>query len=109
LLALLTPAVAGTAIAGVLLGWLLTLGASRRIALPIYKVGQWAQKVSEGDLHVRLGFRDGDGLESLAKGCNSVVDTFRDGLLDLETMSQDAKIPEEVRNRLGEILSRYKL
>jgi methyl-accepting chemotaxis protein len=109
LLPLLTPAVAGTTIAGMLLGWLLTLGASRRIALPIFKVEQWTQKVSEGNLHLRLSFRDSDRLESLAEGCNSVVDTFRDVLMDLEKMSLDAKIPEEVRNRLGEILSRYKL
>lgn len=109
LLAVLAPAIAGPAIAGLLLGWLLTLGASRRIALPIYKVNQWAGKVSTGDLHARLGFRPGDGLESLAESCNSVVDTVRAGYLELETMSEDEKIPEEVRNRLGEILSRYKL
>jgi methyl-accepting chemotaxis protein len=109
LLAVLTPAVAGPAVAGVLLGWLLTLGASRRIALPIYKVKQWAEKVSEGDLHARLGFRPGDGLESLAESCNSVVDTVRSGYADLEKMSLDEKIPEAVRIRLGEILSRYSL
>lgn len=109
LLAVLAPAIAGPAIAGVLLGWLLTLGASRRIALPIYKVKQWADKVAEGDLHARLGFRPGDELESLSDSCNSVVDTVRAGILELEKMSEDEKIPEEVRNRLGEILSRFSL
>ena len=109
LLAVLTPAIAGPTIAGVLLGWLLTLGASRRIALPIYKVKQWAEKVSTGDLHARLGFRHGDGLESLAESCNSLVDTVRSGYVELEKMSLDEKIPEEVRNRLGDILSRYSL
>jgi methyl-accepting chemotaxis protein len=109
LLAVLTPAIAGPAIAGVLLGWLLTLGASRRIALPIYKVKQWADKVSDGDLGARLGFRPGDGLESLAESCNSSVDAVRTGYVELQQMAQDEKIPKEVRNRLGEILSRYTL
>jgi len=109
LVALLVPAVGGTALAGMLLGWLLTLGASRRIALPVYKVGQWARRVAEGDLHVRLGFRGGDDLEGLADNCNAALDSIRGGILDVERMSKDEKIPEEVRNRLGAILSRYNL
>jgi methyl-accepting chemotaxis protein len=109
LMALLVPAVGGTALAGMLLGWLLTLGASRRIALPVYKVGQWAQRVADGDLHVRLGFRGGDDLEGLADNCNAALDSIRGGILEVEKISQDEKIPEEVRNRLGAILSRYNL
>jgi methyl-accepting chemotaxis protein len=109
LMGLLVPAVGGTAVTGMLLGWLLTLGASRRIALPVYKIGQWAQRVAQGDLHVRLGFRGGDGLEGLADNCNAALDSIRAGILEVEQLSEDEKIPEEVRNRLGAILSRYNL
>jgi methyl-accepting chemotaxis protein len=106
---LLLPAVGGTTLVGLFVGWLLTLGASRRIALPSFKVSRWARKVAGGDLSARVGFRTGDGLEDLADSCNSAVDGFRAGVLELELLRQDEKIPEEVRIRLGEILSRYKL
>ena len=106
---LLLPAVGGTTLVGLFVGWLLTLGASRRIALPTYKVGKWARKVAAGDLGARLGFRTKDHLDELSGSCNAAVDNFRARVLDLELLHQDEKMPEEVRNRLGEILSRYKL
>jgi methyl-accepting chemotaxis protein len=109
LLTMLLPAIAAMSVTGILMGWLLTLGASRRIALPVYKVTQWARRVSEGDLHVRLGFRKGDGLDGLAETCNAALDTMRSSLGEIERMSQDEKIPEPVRHRLGEIVSRYRL
>jgi methyl-accepting chemotaxis protein len=111
LFSLLLPAVLGPALAGVLLGWLLTLGASRRIALPVHKVGQWARRVSQGDLHVRLSFRreDGPAVAELAEVCNGAVDRFRGGIQELHGLAEDEKIPEEVRDRLGEIVARYKL
>jgi methyl-accepting chemotaxis protein len=109
LLSMLLPAILGPALAGLLLGWLLTLGASRRFALPIYKVEQWARRVSEGDLHVRLGFRKHDRLDDLANRCNETVDRFREGIQELHRLAEDEKIPEEVRDRLGDIVSRYRL
>lgn len=109
LVSMLLPAVLATTLSGLFLGWLLTLGASRRIALPIFKVKQWASRVAEGDLHVRLGFRKNDGLQSLADQCNAALDRVRSGYEEIETLSQDAKIPEDVRRRLGDILSRYQV
>lgn len=107
LISMLLPAILATSLSGLFLGWLLTFGASRRIALPIFKVKQWAHRVAEGDLHVRLGFRKHDGLEDLADQCNAALDRVRSGYEEIETICQDTKIPEDVRRRLGDILSRY--
>lgn len=109
LLDLLLPAVAATTLMGMLLGWLMAFGASRRIALPVFKVSLWARRISEGDLHVRMGFRKPDNLDELAEACNSALDSVRDGFVDIQTIAADEKIPKEVRDRLGEILSRYRL
>ena len=109
LLDLLLPAVGATALMGMLLGWLMAFGASRRIALPVYKVSLWARRISEGDLHVRMGFRKPDQLEDLAEACNAALDHVRDGFQEFQAIAADEKIPEEVRNRLGEILSHYRL
>ncbi len=109
LLDLLLPAVAATTLMGMLLGWLMAFGASRRIALPIFKVSLWARRISEGDLHVRMGFRKPDNLDELADACNSALDNVRSGFVEIQTLAADEKIPKEVRNRLGDILSRYRL
>lgn len=108
LLNLLLPAVGATTLMGMLLGWLMAFGASRRIALPIYKVEQWARRVSKGDLHVRLGFRKADRLQDLADACNGALDKVRMDLLEIQSVVADEKIPKEVRDRLGDILSRYR-
>lgn len=109
LVSMLLPAVAATTLSGLFLGWLLTLGASRRIALPIFKVTQWANRISEGDLHFRLGFRKNDGLQPMADQCNAALDKVRQGYMEIRTIAEDEKIPEEARRRLGEILSKYRL
>jgi len=109
LLDLLLPAVGATTLMGMLLGWLMAFGASRRIALPVYKVTLWARRISEGDLHVRMGFRKADNLEELSDACNAALDTVHDGLQELQAVAADEKIPKEVRDRLGEILSRFRL
>lgn len=109
LLDLLLPAVGATTLMGVLLGWLMAFGASRRIALPIFKVLQWARRISEGDLHARVGFRKPDDLDELADACNEAIDNVRGGFQEIQTLAADEKIPKEVRDRLGEILSRFRL
>ena len=106
LLQLLLPAVGGTAFAGMLLGWILSLGASRRIALPIYKIQHWAHRISEGDLLARVVFRKADKLDELANACNTALDHVREGYDEIRTLAADEKIPKEVRDRLVEILSR---
>lgn len=108
LLNLLLPAVGASTVMGLFLGWLMAFGASRRIALPIYKVEQWARRVSSGDLHVRLGFRKADRLEELANACNGALDKVREDFQEIRTLAADEKIPKEVRDRLGDILSRYR-
>jgi methyl-accepting chemotaxis protein len=108
LLDLLLPAVGATTLMGMFLGWLMAFGASRRIALPIYKVEQWARRISSGDLHVRVGFRKADHLDELANACNGALDKVREDFLEIRSLVADEKIPKEVRDRLGDILSRYR-
>jgi methyl-accepting chemotaxis protein len=108
LLALLMPALLSAMTVAILLGWLLALSASRRIALPIYKVIQWNRKVAEGNLRATLGFRPGDSLDELARSCNSTMDFVRSGYEDLLEIERDPSVPQEVRERIRMILARYR-
>lgn len=108
LIILLAPALLSAVAMAILLGWMLALAASRRIALPIYKVIQWSRVVAEGNLRVRLGFRPGDKLEELARSCNLALDEVRAGYEDLIEIERDESVPEEVRARIRVILARYR-
>lgn len=108
LLALVFPALLAALVMAILIGWMLALAASRRIALPIYKVIQWTRLVSEGNLRARLAFRPGDHLEELARSCNSALDSIRSGYEDLHELERDERLPQELRDKLRLILARYR-
>lgn len=108
LFVLVLPALVSALVMAILLGWLLALAASRRIALPIYKVIQWSRALGEGNLRVRLGFRPGDHLDELARSCNNAIDTVRAGYEDLVELERDESLPAEVREKIRIVLARYK-
>ena len=94
LLDLLLPAVGATTLMGMFLGWLMAFGASRRIALPIYKIQQWARRVASGDLHVQVGFRKADHLDELASACNEALGKVREDFLEIQSIISDEKNPQ---------------
>lgn len=104
---ILIPAVIGCAIVSVGVGVLLALSTSRRVALPIYKVTRWARHVADGELHVCLGFRKGDNLEELSQACNLATGNFKETLLSLKAIGQRPDVPQDVRDRIFEILGNY--
>lgn len=109
LLILLLPALVSAIVMAILLGWLLALAASRRIALPIYKVIQWSKRVGEGNLRTELAFRPGDHLEELARSCNVALEQVRAGFEDLRDFERAEGLTEEQRQKIRMILARYRL
>lgn len=109
LIALVFPALMAAVVMAILIGWMLALSASRRIALPIYKVIQWTRNVADGNLRANLAFRPGDKLEELARSCNTALETARAGYEDLQEIVRDERVPAEVREKIRMILVRYRL
>lgn len=109
LLALVFPALFAALLLAILIGWMLALSTSRRIALPIYKVIQWTRQVSEGNLRAKVAFRPGDRLDELARSCNGALDYLRGGYEDLREIEKDERLPPDVRERLRTILTCYRL
>ena len=107
LISILLPALVGSLLISIGLGWLLAIAASRRIALPIYKVIQWNRYVTDGNLRARLCFRPGDKLDELARSCNNALEATKAGYEDILEVSRDERIPEDLRERLRISLSRY--
>lgn len=109
LLILLLPALISAIVMAILLGWLLALAASRRIALPIFKVIQWSKRVGEGNLRTQLAFRPGDRLDELARSCNLALDEVRAGFEDLRELEREEGLSEEHRAKIRLILARYRI
>lgn len=109
LVILLLPALVSAILMAILLGWLLALAASRRIALPIFKVIQWSKKVSEGNLRTQLAFRPGDRLDELARSCNVALEQVRAGFEDLRDLEREESLTEEQRTKIRMILARYRI
>lgn len=109
MLSVLAPAIAICAVVSLGCGVLLAMSTSRRVALPIYKVTRWARLVADGELKVCLGFRKGDRLDELAHACNQVSDRFAKEWKSLQDVPNREDVPADVRNRIGELLARYRL
>lgn len=108
LMALVFPALLAAVVLSIMIGWMLALAASRRIALPIYKVIQWMRLVNDGNLRAKLAFRPGDKLDELARSCNGALDSLRAGYEDLHEIAKDDTVPADVREKLRMILARYR-
>ncbi len=90
-----------------MVGLIVGLWASRKIALPIYKVEQWAKAVGDGDLTVRLGMRDNDYWENMANTCNGITGDLRHHILQLKQKKEfhDKQFEEEFEK----LITRYRV
>ncbi|MBD3320391.1 MAG: HAMP domain-containing protein [Chitinivibrionales bacterium] len=82
------------------------LYASRKYAVPVYKLEQWASLLRNGKLHTRLRFREQNELKELSNHFNTLVDELRDKFImarkALENTSDEAtaKRAREILNSL---------
>ena len=91
------PAFVISDVVSLAIGLWLALYFSRKISVPIYRVRQWAGKVSSGDLSYRLKFRPGDDLDTLEEACNEVGETYAKIIADLRKQLADADLPPSPR------------
>jgi methyl-accepting chemotaxis protein len=73
---LLLPSLAVSAVVNILLAIGIGMYASRKYALPIYKLEQWAKLVQEGHLTATIQFREKAEFETLTSHCNSLTDAL---------------------------------
>lgn len=93
-------------IVSMMVGLILGLLASRKVALPIYKVEQWMKQLSRGDFTGKLGMRDTDFWGDMASLCNNFSENLRQDLLRIEQLSNEnsPELGEEVKK----FLKKYK-
>jgi methyl-accepting chemotaxis protein len=77
------PAFVVSDVVSLLIGLWLALYFSRKVSVPIYRVKQWAETITSGDLAYRLKFRPGDERQVLEDACNKVGGHYASVIEDL--------------------------
>jgi methyl-accepting chemotaxis protein len=60
------------------------LYASRKYAVPIYKLEQWADLLKQGKMTAKLRFREKEEFRELSSHCNALSETLRDQFLKIK-------------------------
>ena len=93
LMDVVVPAFLVADVVSLAIGLGLSLYFSRKISVPIYRIGKWAERVSGGNLAYRLKFRPGDDLQALEAACNRVGDTYARIIADMRRQLLEANLP----------------
>lgn len=109
LMDVIIPAFVISDVVSLCLGLWAALYFSRKLAVPLYRVKQWADVIASGDLSHRLKFRPGDDLETLEAACNQVSETYAHLIDDLRRQVAEADLPASPRlQRLKSTLERLR-
>jgi methyl-accepting chemotaxis protein len=73
----LLPSLVISALVNIVLGAAVGLYASRKYAVPIYKLEQWAMLLKNGHLTAKLRFREKEEMKELSDHCNLLAEDIR--------------------------------
>jgi methyl-accepting chemotaxis protein len=78
ILGLILPALVAAQVATLLVALGIGLFSSRKVAVPLYKIENWAAQLRNGNLNTRLAFRETKEMQDITHLCNGVAETYRD-------------------------------
>jgi len=106
---LILPSAGPSLFASLIVGVYIALDASRKIALPLFKIKQWATALFAGNLDYYVTLRKGDDLFELEASCkqisrkyNEIINEIKD-VLDGQEINSDQKVID-----LKEYVSQFK-
>jgi len=82
---LILPTLIISSLVGLIVAFGIGLYASRKYAVPVYKIEQWASMLLSGKTTAILKFREQEEMKELSQKCNEVGAFFRDALVDIRT------------------------
>ncbi len=85
IITILLPTILISAAVNVIVAFFIGLYASRKYAVPIYKLEQWSSLLSDGNLTAQLRFREKDEMRELTRRCNELSENFRQKFLTIKT------------------------
>ena len=90
ILGIILPSLLISAVVNILVGLCVGLYASRKYAVPIYKLEQWAKLLRHGHLSARLMFREREEMNELSTQCNLLAEEMREKIAQISKHVQNA-------------------
>jgi len=106
ILYLLLPALAISAAVGVIVAFGIGLYASRKYAVPIYKIEQWVAMLQNGKMSAILRFREYEEMKDLSQKCNELGALIRGTLLDIRNKVKSMQDGGAEHPELGAIIDK---
>lgn len=100
---IILPALLISALVNLLVAMFIGLYASRKYAVPIYKLEQWADLLREGKMTAKLRFREREEFKDLSSHCNTLADTLRQKFLQIKRLSETLSSSHEGIQEIKEI------
>jgi methyl-accepting chemotaxis protein len=88
---IILPALIASALVNIGVAVVIGLYASRKYAIPIYKLEQWSSLLLMGKLTAMLQFREKEEMRELSTKCNEVTHFFRERLFSIKKQVEELK------------------
>jgi methyl-accepting chemotaxis protein len=74
---LILPSLAVSVALNIVVAFFIGLYASRKYAVPIYKLEQWARMIRQGRISAQIRFRESEEMKELSDDCNELTSDLR--------------------------------
>lgn len=88
---ILLPSIIISSIVNIAIGFAVGLFASRKYAVPIYKLEQWASLLRDGNMAASLRFREKEEMQNLSQTCNDLSKGLRQKFLAIKEQAESLK------------------
>ena len=88
---ILLPSLLISAVVNIVVGLLVGMYASRKYAVPIYKLEQWIMLLRNGKMTAKLRFREKEEMRDLSHHCNVLADDMRIRFQEIKKHVENAK------------------
>jgi methyl-accepting chemotaxis protein len=98
---ILLPCLIIAGLVNIIVGILVGLYASRKYAVPIYKLEQWVLLLLKGRFNARLTFREKEEMKDLSNNCNLLATSLRRRFLDIkdriDSLKKKGSSPDDIK------------
>lgn len=92
---LILPSLIISGIINIMIAIFIGLYASRKYAVPVFKLEQWAKLLNQGHMSAQLRFREKEEMNELSDSCNKLSDGLRSKFNQIEKLTKELKEMEK--------------
>jgi len=104
---LILPSLVISTLAGLIVAFGIGLYASRKYAVPIYKIENWASMLLRGNLAAVLRFREREEMKELSERCNEATMKLRATLIEIKSKVKNLQNTYPQDSDVGDIVAAF--